>query len=84
MGENPEWEDRVFGKSKELLAKEGPGGNELVVVWGFMEEDLGSTVLKIIFGACFVDTEGLGLATEEDRMSITNKSTAVFQLRNFA
>lgn len=35
MGENPEWENRVYGKRKERLAREGPGGNELVVVRGF-------------------------------------------------
>lgn len=41
--ENPEWENRVCGKRKEQLARQKPGGNELVVC-GFLEEDLGSPV----------------------------------------
>lgn len=74
MGENPEWENRVCGKRKEWLARERPGGNELVVC-GFMEEDLGSSFGG---GVVFVYRGGLRLATE-DRMSIKNKKA--FEMR---
>lgn len=74
----------MYGKRKERLAREGPGGSELVVVRGFMEEGLSSTVFENYFLGLFLCIEGgLGLATEQDRMSTKNKkvfeTNVVFQ-----
>lgn len=49
----------MYGKRKERIAREGPGGSELVVVQGFMEEDLGSTVFENYFLGLFLCIEGV-------------------------
>lgn len=58
MGEIPEWENRVYGKRKERLAREGPGGNELVVVQGSWRKTSVQQSLKIIFWVCFCVQRG--------------------------
>lgn len=61
----------MYGKRKERRAREGPGGNE-VVVRGLMEEEV-QEYLKVIFWVCFVYRGGLGLAAEKGKMSFNNK-----------
>lgn len=57
---NPERENRVYGKRKERLAREGPGGNE-VVVRGLMEEEV-HEYFKVIFLGLFCVQTGFGVS----------------------